>query len=76
MKNPLHMLRATLGLTQTELGDVIGLSAGRVCQIEKGRGSLGNESLLELTDNYRVEIARLGLTCEDFLRRGRPKTAA
>ena len=76
MRNPLYLLRATLGLTQTELGNVIGLSAGRVCQIEKGRGSLGNESLLELTHHYRVEIARLGLTLEDFLRRNRPKTAA
>ncbi len=69
LKNPLGLLRASLELTQTELGDTIGLTAGRVCQIEKGRGALGNESLLNLTDRYRVEIARLGLTVEDFLHR-------
>jgi transcriptional regulator with XRE-family HTH domain len=69
MDNPVRLLRYSLELTQTEFGNEIGLSRARIAQLEDG-GRLGASSLLRMFDRYRVEIARLGLSHEDFLRVG------
>jgi transcriptional regulator with XRE-family HTH domain len=67
--HPLKLLRETLGMTQLEFAKTIGVSPGRVSQVEKIDGErLGAASVLKLLELYRVEIARLGLTLEDFLR--------
>lgn len=79
MDRPLKLLRAALELTQAEFGEAIGVSAGRICQVENSdQERLGSDALLELADRYRVELARLGLTVEDLMRGSRagPATAA
>ncbi len=76
MDRPLKILRISLGLTQEQLGKTLGISRGRVCQIELGQGNLGNENLLKLAESFRIDIARLGFTLEDFLRGETPKSAA
>ena len=69
MTHPLRLLRTTLGLTQLELAESIGVTHGRVSQIECGYGgNLGGPSLLLLAELYRTPMARLGITIEDVLR--------
>lgn len=74
MGNPLRALRETLGMSQEELAMMVRdaggrLTGGRVSQIEQGHGVLGPENLLIVMDLWRVPIARLGMSAEDFLRR-------
>ena len=60
-------LRERLELTQAEFGDPIGLSAVRVCQIEKSEGIAG-ETALRILDEYRREMAGAGISLEDLIR--------
>jgi len=76
MEHPLKTLRTSLNLTQEEIGDAIGVTRGRICQIEKNGGTLGPENLLRLAERYRPELTRLGFTVEDFLRREEPRRSA
>lgn len=81
VSNPLKILRETLGLSQEELAAEVRaaggrLTGGRVSQLEQGQGVLGPENLLIVVDLWRVPIARLGMTTEDFLRRPDSRPAA
>ena len=67
MSSPWTTLREALGVTQAELGKEIGVSGVRVCQLEKGDGTLKGEHLLRFMDRYRIDVARLGLRFEDFV---------
>lgn len=70
MDHPIKRLRNSLNLSQTDFAKSIGVTAGRISQVEAGAvgDRLGGETMLELADVYRDELARLGLTVEDLLR--------
>jgi transcriptional regulator with XRE-family HTH domain len=68
-QDPLKLLRDTLGLTQVQLAKRLKVSPGRISQVEQVAGErLGTNTILRMMELYRVEIARLGLTVEDFMR--------
>ncbi|MEV6716388.1 helix-turn-helix transcriptional regulator [Lentzea sp. NPDC051208] len=50
----LQRLRLAAGKSQQEAADLIGRSAGRLSQVENGKGALGTEELTRLLDFYRV----------------------
>ncbi|MET9631511.1 helix-turn-helix transcriptional regulator [Lentzea sp. NPDC006480] len=50
----LHRLRLAADKSQQEAAEVIGRSAGRLSQVENGKGALGTEELTRLLDFYRV----------------------
>lgn len=77
MQSPLKLLRQSVGLTQEDFGATIGVTKGRVSQLESDPTSgLRGSNLRKLADTYRVEIARLGLSLEDFLAREQPRRSA
>lgn len=51
----LQRLRLAADKSQQEAADVIGRSAGRLSQVENGKGALGVEELTRLLDFYGVE---------------------
>lgn len=55
-------------MTQEKFGATIGLTRGRVCQLERidGQG-LALRNLRRLLSVHRLELRRLGLTAQDFL---------
>jgi transcriptional regulator with XRE-family HTH domain len=57
----LRAVRADLGLTQSDVARLAGVTASAVSQAERGHRGLSLETLLELTD-------KLGLGIDDFLR--------
>ena len=61
-------IREATSLTQAEFGDVIGVSARRVSQVEKGGGAFRPKPLLILCRKWRNEMASLGITPLDFYR--------
>ena len=60
-------LREHLGLTQAAFGEPLGLSAVRVCQIEKGSG-IAAATALRIHDEYGRGMAGAGISLEDLLR--------
>jgi transcriptional regulator with XRE-family HTH domain len=50
----LQRLRLAAGKSQQEAADLIGRSAGRLSQVENGKGALGTEELTRLLDFYEV----------------------
>ncbi|MDX8144240.1 helix-turn-helix transcriptional regulator [Lentzea sp. BCCO 10_0061] len=50
----LQRLRLNAGLAQQEAADAIGRSAGRLSQVENGKGALGPDELVRLLDLYDV----------------------
>jgi transcriptional regulator with XRE-family HTH domain len=71
----LKQLRLALGLTQSELGKSIGITEGRICHVENRRGNLGAKALLRLTERYRSDMVRMGITVEDLIRGSRGEAA-
>ncbi|MEU3646467.1 helix-turn-helix transcriptional regulator [Lentzea sp. NPDC034063] len=53
----LQRLRLAAGKSQQEAADEIGRSAGRLSQVENGKGALGSEELTRLLDFYEVSSA-------------------
>ncbi len=60
-------LRTALDLTQKRLADTLGCDHSLISQAESGK-PLGAITTKSICDAYRAEMARLGLTAEDFLR--------
>ncbi len=74
MKTIVHELRIELGLSQAAFGDAIGVTRGRVSQVESGDGgNFGIPTLLRIAALYRAELARLGYETEDLMRRDKPR---
>ena len=77
MASPLKALREHLDLSQSDLAAALGVSKGRICQVEKGRGSFSADRWARFASLYRPTIAELGFEMEDFLRgRARKRRAA
>ena len=60
-------LRLSLGLTQAGMAESLGITHAIISRAESGTG-LGAVTTRKICDRYRVEMSRLGLTAEDFLR--------
>jgi DNA-binding XRE family transcriptional regulator len=67
-KQPVKELRGLLGLTQEEFAAQIGVTAGRVSQVEAGDGHFKIGIYLYIASHWRIELAKLGYSVEDLLR--------
>ena len=61
-------IREATKLTQAQFGEIIGVSARRVSQVEAGGGAFRPKPLLILCRKWRNEMASLGITPLDFYR--------
>ena len=71
MKNVVTELRLDLGLTQTEIGESIGIYQADISNIEAGRRLLSASLALRMWDHYRAPLKKLGYGLEDLLKLGR-----
>lgn len=73
----LREVRLRAGLTQTELGAVVGLTAGSVCHVERGRWSFKPTAWLLLAAHPAIaeSMAELGVTLAELMT-GQRKDAA
>src|SRR5687767_11658327 len=71
----LQRLRLAANKSQQEAADVIGRSAGRLSQVENGKGALGPEELTRLLDFYGVtpEVRASVLALGKASRRRQPR---
>jgi len=60
-------LRENLGLTPSQMADEIGVSRGRISQLESTGGTLANEKLLAVWQRHGRRLKRLGFSLEDLL---------
>lgn len=60
-------LRESLGLTNAEMAREVGVSKGRISQLETSGGTLGNERVLEIWEKHGRRLKRLGYSLEDLL---------
>ena len=67
MPNPVRVLRESLGISQAELGEQLGVTRGRIHQVELGQGNLHSKKLLVLQQLHGREMKRLGISLEDLL---------
>ncbi len=67
---PLIDLRKAANMTQGQLARSLGITTGRVCHVERGRGTFGVGIWLRVMGLYRPTIAQHGYSFEDFLRGG------
>lgn len=74
MRNWLLELREDLGLDQTQMAEELGVSRGRVGQIETQGGTLANERVLDLWRRHGRRLKRLGYSLDDLLT-ARPSAA-
>jgi len=75
MDHPIKQLRKAVGLSQAAFAASVGITEGRICHIEKGRGSPGGKTLLRISEAYRAEMVGLGITAEDLIRGSRSRAA-
>ena len=66
-------LRAATKRSQNEFADPIGLTGGRISQVENGRGGLHNKHVLRMLEHYAAEVAALGLSLRDFVTPAPPR---
>ncbi len=52
--NRLKQLRKSHGITQDELGEILGVQKAAVCKYETGRVPLPHEAIMKLCDHFRV----------------------
>jgi XRE family transcriptional regulator, fatty acid utilization regulator len=64
----IRRLRESLGLTQREFAEKVGVHQVYVSQLESGSQGLGHQTALRILDEYRREMAELRITLEDLLR--------
>ena len=50
----LKQLRKSHGITQDELGEILGVQKAAVCKYETGRVPLPHEAIVKLCDHFRV----------------------
>lgn len=67
MKHWLRALRDDLALSQEEMGRQVGVTKGRISQIEKSGGTLANERVLEVWKRHQRRLRRLNYTLDDLL---------
>jgi len=67
MEHPLYTLRASLGATQKKMALKLGVTPGRISQIENESARIGSKLLIKLFETYPRELARLGITPLDIL---------
>jgi hypothetical protein len=73
-RNPWRELREALDppLTQEQLGEVLGVTGGRICHVETREGErLGHDAIDRAWNKYAPIFTRLGFTLQDLLRGGR-----
>ena len=63
----IQVLREYLGITQAELGDAVGVTRGRIYQIEQGNGNLRPPKLEKLHRRFRRDLDELGIPVEDLI---------
>jgi len=68
MANPVLSLRQHVQLSQAAFGDSIGVSAARVCQVEKGIDTFGRSTIAQILRTYADQLKALELTALDFLK--------
>lgn len=62
MKDRIKLLRNTLGLSQQNFGEHLGLTKGAISHFESGRNDVGNQIILAICREYNVR--------EEWLRYG------
>ena len=65
-EHPIKRLREHLEMTQEEFAEAVGMSQGRVSQVENGAG-ISLRNALEIVDTYKRECRRLGISYRDFI---------
>ena len=61
-------LREAAKLSQDDFGERIGLNGRRVCQVENGSGTFRPGVIVRICEEFRREMASLGITPLDFSR--------
>jgi transcriptional regulator with XRE-family HTH domain len=63
----LSALREDLGLDQEQMCREVGVSRGRISQIENSGGTLANERVLAVWRKHQRRLKRLGYSLDDLL---------
>ena len=59
LSDNLRKLRYLTGLTQSDMGDVIGLSVKTYAKYEEGRNECSFNTLIKLSEFYNIKIDKL-----------------
>lgn len=60
-------LRTAARMSQRQFGETIGVTRGRVCHVERGRGTFRRGNLLKLYTAHGDAMAALGILPRDLL---------
>ncbi len=76
--HPIRELRLFAGLTQADFALRLACQVPHLSNVETGKARCGEDLALRISEAFRVEMLRAGITTEDLLRgnRARPDAAA